>query len=123
MSKILRKILKYTVFLLLVVAPVFFVHTSLLHQGELFLTYGINWALAFLFYVILVLRERQLMPYMGYYFLYFSIFKFGVFLFTLRPLLDLTLGVRSPAFLSFFIPYSICTAFEISYLIKELNKG
>ncbi|MEY4603431.1 MAG: hypothetical protein RIT43_723 [Bacteroidota bacterium] len=123
MSRILKKIFRYLGLLLLIISPLFLVHFFLFNRFQLVLTYGANVLLAIIFYAILVWKEKQLMPYLGYYFLYFSIFKFFVFLVLIRPILNLSEGVRGPDFLFFFVPYTVCTAFEIGYLIKELNKG
>jgi len=90
-------------------------------RGELFLTYSFNFFLTILFLVIFLLKEKAIKPYLGYYFLYFSLFKFILFLAVIQPLLDRTGGVKGHAFFSFFIPYALCVVLEIRFVIKELN--
>jgi hypothetical protein len=107
-------------------------------KNELILTYGFNVLLGIIFLLIFLWKEKILKPYLGYYFLYFSLFKFVVFLSLIQPLLvslfkfvvflsliqpllDRSGGVKGHAFLSFFIPYALCLVLEIRFVIRELN--
>lgn len=90
-------------------------------KNELILTYGFNVLLGIIFLLIFLWKEKILKPYLGYYFLYFSLFKFVVFLSLIQPLLDRSEGVKGHAFLSFFIPYALCLVLEIRFVIRELN--
>jgi hypothetical protein len=90
-------------------------------KNELILTYGFNVLLGIIFLLIFLWKEKILKPYLGYYFLYFSLFKFVVFLSLIQPLLDRSGGVKGHAFLSFFIPYALCLVLEIGFVIRELN--
>jgi hypothetical protein len=90
-------------------------------RNELILTYGFNVFLGILFMVIFLWKEKILKPYLGYYFLYFSLFKFVVFLSFIQPMMDRSGGVKGHAFLSFFIPYVLCLLMEIRFVIRELN--
>lgn len=90
-------------------------------RSELILTYGFNVLLGIIFLLIFLWKENKLKPYLGYYFLYFSLFKFVGFLSLVQPLLDRSGGVKGHAFLSFFIPYALCLLIEIRFVIRELN--
>lgn len=119
-----KHFLKFLVTLFLLLLPLFSVHFMLYKptwRQELFLTYGFNSSAALFFLLIFFLKEQKIRPYLGYYFLYFSMIKFIFFLVAIRPLLDPMGGVKGHAFLSFFVPYAICLLLEVRFVIKELN--
>jgi hypothetical protein len=119
-----KRFFRFLLTLLIVVIPFFVGHYLLSNPSwrkELIVTYGFNTFLGILFLLIFLWKEKILKPYLGYYFLYFSLFKFGVFLALIRPMLDHTEGIKGHAFFSFFIPYALCLLLEIRFVIRELN--
>jgi hypothetical protein len=119
-----NRFIAFTIFLIGLLAIAFIAHYSYLgieFRNELLLTYSFNFIVCIAFLVLFLWKEKVLKPYLGYYFLYFSLFKFILFLTLIRPLIDATGGVKGHAFLSFFIPYTLCLVQEIRFVIKELN--
>jgi len=119
-----KRFFRFFITLLILVLPSFVGHYAVSNsewRNELFLTYGFNCIICMAFLVLFLWKEKVLKPYLGYYFLYFSLFKFVLFLTLIRPLIDATGGVKGHAFLSFFIPYALCLVQEVRFVIKELN--
>jgi hypothetical protein len=119
-----RHFLRFIFSLFVVLLPVFLVHFIFCEpkwRQELFLTYGYNCFSALLFLAVFFLKEKTIKPYLGYYFLYFSLFKFSLFLAFIQPFLDLSGGVKGHAFLSFFVPYVLCLLIEVRFVINELT--
>jgi hypothetical protein len=119
-----KRFFRFFITLLILVVPSFIGHYMVSKsewRNELLLTYGFNVFLGVIFLLIFLWKEKILKPYLGYYFLYFSLFKFVVFLSLVQPMLDRSGGVKGHAFLSFFIPYALCLLIEIRFVIRELN--
>jgi hypothetical protein len=120
----IKRFFRFFITLLILVVPCFIGHYLVSNsewRSELLLTYSFNCIVCIAFLVLFLWKEKVLKPYLGYYFLYFSLFKFVLFLTLIRPLIDATGGVKGHAFLSFFIPYAICLVQEVRFVIKELN--
>lgn len=119
-----KRFFRFFITLLILVVPSFIGHylvSDPAWRNELLLTYSFNCIVCIAFLVLFLWKEKVLKPYLGYYFLYFSLFKFILFLTLIRPIIDATGGVKGHAFLSFFIPYALCLVQEVRFVIKELN--
>ncbi len=119
-----RFALRLTLFLF----PAFFIHAWVFHIlgkgffGELILVnYLFNYVLTLLFFAIIFANLKKRPQYVGYIFLYTSLFKFVIFFLLIAPWLNMTGTLRSAAFFSFFIPYLICLIIELNVLIRSLS--
>lgn len=122
----IKHIWAFLLSIFLILVPVFAVQFFYYEQKwrkELFFTYAYNGSVTLLFLVGFLLKERVIKPYLGYYFLYFSLFKFGLFLFAVEPFLGQTSTLKSHTFFSFFVPYAICLFLEVRFIMKELNSS
>ena len=133
MKKILKSnhlfiafIFKTSLYLMLVFAihiAVLFVLKKALFENQIILAYGINLLLAIVIFKALLYFEKKASDYLGYIFMYGSLFKFAVFFVFFYPSYNKTIGNSKEEFLSFFIPYVVCLILEIKSLITLLNSS
>ena len=121
---ILNFIFKSTFFLIIV----FVVHLAILFALKkplfdhlIILAYTVNLVLAILIYISLLFFSKRSNDYLGYIFMYGSLFKFTVFFIFFFPIYNKTLGNSKQEFLTFFLPYAACLIIEIKSLISLLN--
>ncbi len=102
----------------------FLVHFTFLEQPSfdvLFICYAFNWAWTVAFLALVSFGSEKYLRQLGFLFLYMSLVKFGFFLFLIKPLLTLDLGVRSEHFSFFFVPYAISMVYETVSTVRAMN--
>ena len=80
--------------------------------------YKFNVGFTLLFTTTIIALSKKLKEQMGFIFLASTFIKLALFLFLARYN---DLDLEKSVFLHFFIPYTICAALEIFYVIKILN--
>lgn len=106
----------------------FYLHNSYLRSAEyefkhnhLLLNYVINFLMALVIFVVLLVVNNRNTSIVGYVFLFGSLFKFLIYFLVLQPLLKVDGQVEKTKFFFFFLPYAICLIVEVILLIKMLN--
>ena len=125
----LKAILKFSSFLVIVLSVVFAMHLLVLYLLELSLfadrivtSYIVNLILAVVIYAVMLLLKEKFLNQLGFIFMFGSFFKFIVFFIVLYPFYKADGIITKTEFASFFIPYVVCLIIEISSLSKWLNK-
>jgi hypothetical protein len=85
--------------------------------------YSFNYVLTLIFYFIFLWKNEKLIANLGFAFLFFSLLKFILFLVVLYPFFELKNGIKSPEFITFFIPYALCLFYETYSIVRKLNQG
>lgn len=125
-SLILGFATKTSIYLVLVFAvhlAILFVLEKPLFENQILLAYVVNLILAVLIFIALLFFRKKANDYLGYIFMYGSMFKFTIFFIFFYPNYNKTFGNSKQEFLTFFIPYSVCLIVEIKSLIKLLNSS
>ena len=102
----------------------FLLHFTFLEQPNLvvlLICYAFNWAWTIAFIALVSFGSEKHLRQLGFLFLYMSIGKFGFFLFLIKPMLTLDLGVRSEHFAFFFVPYAISMVYETVSTVRAMN--
>ena len=137
------KTLKFVTTLFLILAITFGIHVSVLFVMELplfsdriVLSYGVNFLLATIIYLIIQQTLKKNGAQAGFIFMAGSALKFIVFFsafyfhFGLRvlryfsafyPFYNQDDVMQKTEFTAFFIPYAVCLILEVAYLSKQLN--
>ena len=84
-------------------------------------TYIFNYLLSVIVFLVIKVLSARHQSKIGFIFLYSSLSKFLLFYILILPGFGEINGVRSPEFVSFFVPYFLSTGLEIVYLTKLLN--
>lgn len=125
-SQILRFVSKIVIYLGLIFAvhlAILLVLEKPLFENKILLAYVVNLLLAVLIFIALLYFRKKANDYLGYIFMYGSMFKFTIFFIFFYPNYNKTFGNSKQEFLAFFIPYSVCLIIEIKSLIKLLNSS
>ena len=88
----------------------------------LFLSYMLNFLLAFLIVATLSIYINKLKSYIGFLFMFGSLLKFAVFFIWFYPIFKMDGDINGFEFSIFFVPYFISLLFETFELSKMLNK-
>ncbi len=125
----IKLILRFTLFLSLLMGVVFITHLFMLHsysfgifENKIITSYLINYTLTITIYITLLLLKEKFAESLGYIFFIGSFLKFIAFFLLIQPLLKEDGNISRVEFLSFFVPYSISLIFEVTSLVKTLNK-
>ena len=112
---------RFTIFLGGVLFLVFGIHVFFTKPKELYLGYGFNYLITIVSFLWLLIRSRNKSETLGFVFLAISGIKFLFFFLLYRPF-SITLLEKKALFLSFFVPYAICSIYEVYILVKLLNQ-
>lgn len=112
---------RFTTYLGGVLLLIFSIHVFFTKPTELFLAYSFNYLITIVSFFWLLLRSRNKSETLGFVFLAISGIKFLFFFLLYRPF-SITTVEKKALFLSFFIPYTICSIYEVYTLVKLLNK-
>ena len=113
--------LRFTTYLGLVLLLVFGLHTIFTIPKELFLGYSFNYLITIISYLWLLIRSRKKSETLGFVFMAISGIKFLFFFLLYKPF-SIPVIEKKALFLSFFVPYAICSIYEVCTLVKLLNK-
>jgi len=86
-------------------------------------SYLINYALAFVIFLIINFLKERKSNYLGFIFMGSSGLKFAFFFLIFYPVYKEDAELNRLEFLSFFIPYAVALILETTSLIKILNKS
>ena len=92
-------------------------------ENLFFRAYIVNFFLALIIFIILQLAKKRFVTSLGFIYMAGSLIKFTAFFIFFYPSYHADGNVGKPEFLSFFIPYAVCLAFETYYLVQMLNKA
>ena len=113
--------LRFTSYLGGLLLLVFSLHLIFNTPTELLPSYGFNYLVTIISYLWLLLRCRKKSENIGFIFMAISGIKFFFFFLLYKPL-SIPVTEKKAIFLSFFVPYTICSFIEVYSLIKLLNK-
>ena len=100
---------------------VFGLHTLFTTFTELFLGYGFNYFITIISFLLLFLRSRKKSETLGFVFMVISGIKFLFFFLLYKPF-SIPAVEKKGLFFSFFVPYAICSIYEVFTLVKLLNQ-
>ena len=100
---------------------IFGFHTLFTSTTELFLGYGFNYLITIISFLCLLLRSRKKIENLGFVFMAVSGIKFLFFFLLYKPL-SIPVVEKKGLFLSFFVPYAVCSIYEVYCLVKLLNQ-
>lgn len=104
-------------------AAYFYANDKEMHPDAWLLCYGLNFLMALIIYATMLELARRQSPYLGFFFLFGSVFKFVVYFMIIDPLLRRDGGLSYADFFLFFIPYLTGLLVETLAVIKLLKKG
>ena len=113
--------IRFSLFLGALLFLLFFLQTNLLPESELLIPYCFNYIAALVSFLWLHNQIKKKSHQVGFIFMLISGLKFLLFFILYSPL-SAPPEQKKILFLSFFIPYSVCTIFEVVCLVKLLNK-
>ncbi|WP_457617008.1 DUF6168 family protein [Lutibacter sp.] len=96
--------------------------TIVFSKNIIFLSYGINYALALVIYTTLFILKKKYEHILGFIFMAGSFLKFGAYFIFLNPIFKQDGAVTTVEALLFMIPYAFCLIIETIALIRLLNK-
>ena len=111
----------FTNYLGLLLLLIFGLHTLFITPTELFLGYVFNYLITIISFLWLLLRSRKKSETLGFIFMAISGIKFLFFFLLYKPF-SIPVLEKKELFLSFFVPYAVCSFYEVYTLIKFLNK-
>lgn len=124
-----RNILKFSSLLLLIVLLVFALHLAVLYalglpllNDRLLACYSVNFLLAIIIYIVMLVLRHKYLNQLGFIFLFGSLLKFVVFFIVFYPFFKADGVISKTEFAAFFIPYAVSLIIEIFSLSKWLNK-
>lgn len=112
---------RFTAFLTLVLLLAFSIHMFFASTKELFLGYCFNYLVTIASFLWLSLIIRKKGEKLGFIFMFISGIKFFFFFLIYKPL-SITVTETKVLFISFFVPYTICSIYEVYTLAKIMNK-
>ena len=125
----IKQIIKFIGFLLVVLCTVFIIHGFIQHylslgfySNHLFVSYLFNFLATLVFYCILLLFLRKKSAHLGTIFFTSSLIKFILFFLLIKPLYNNINNGVSAVFFAFFIPYAISMFLETYSIISIINK-
>ncbi len=113
----------FHLFLLLVLTPAYFVHKSYYFTYNLTELYLFNALIAIFVIWLSVLFRKKHKDYIAFYFFGGTIVKLLLFFVLIFPLHKQENNVSRLAFLSFFVPYLLTLIVETISLVRLLNKA
>jgi hypothetical protein len=125
----IQLIFRFTFLITLLLGITFGIHLLTLNslsfplfENKIITSYIINHLLTIGIVVTLLLLKNKFAESLGYIFFIGSFVKFIAFFILINPSLKENGDVSRVEFLSFFIPYAISLIFEVTFLVKTLNK-
>ena len=125
----IKQIFQFTALITLLLAIVFSIHLLTLDtlslplfENKIITSYLINYILTIGIFITLLSLKEKFAESLGYIFFIGSFLKFIVFFLLINPSFKEDGDVSRLEFLSFFIPYGISLIFEVTFLVKTLNK-
>ena len=112
---------RFTTYLLAVLLLVFGLHTFFTKPTELVLGYSFNYLITIISFLCLLLRSRKKSETLGFVFMAISGIKLLLFFLLYKPF-SIPAVEKKALFLSFFVPYTICSFYEVYTLVKLLNQ-
>lgn len=112
---------RFTAFLTLVVLLAFGAHTFFASINDLFLGYCFNYLVTIASFLWLLLISRKKSEKLGFVFMFISGIKFFFFFLIYKPLSIPVTEIKA-LFISFFVPYTICSICEVYTLVKIMNE-
>lgn len=104
-------------------AAYFYANNKSIHPDAWLLCYGLNFLMAMIIYATMLELAKQQSPYLGFFFLFGSAFKFAIYFMIIDPVLRRDGGLSYADFFLFFIPYLTGLIVETLAVIKLLKKG
>lgn len=130
MNPVLKHTLVFFLILLAINIAVGCLHGYLLIQKEISLdenlflrAYIVNFLLAIVIFIILELVKKRLVTSLGFIYMAGSLVKFTGFFIFFYPTYNSDGDIGKPEFITFFVPYAVCLAFETYYLVQMLNNS
>ncbi|WKD85436.1 hypothetical protein KCTC32516_00776 [Polaribacter huanghezhanensis] len=117
------KTMLYLAFVLAIHLTILLVIKKPLFEHQIILTYSVNFLLAILIFIAMLFFSKKAIAYLGYIFMYGSLFKFTVFFIFFYPNYNKNSGSSKQEFITFFVPYLVCLILEIKSLIHLLNSS
>ena len=99
----------------------FGLHTFFTPPTDIFLGYSFNYLVTIISFLWLLLRSRKKSETLGFVFMAFSGIKFLFFFLLYKPF-SIPIVEKKSLFISFFVPYVICSIYEVYTLVKLLNQ-
>jgi hypothetical protein len=125
-----KLVLKFTLKLLIAISILFGFHLAILKalnlplfNNQIILSYSINFAMALLVYVLLVILKNKFESLLGFIFMAGSFFKFIVFFLLLYPIYRQDGLITNPERFAFLAPYFLCLIMETYHLAKLMNNN
>ena len=112
---------RFTTYLLGVLLLVFGLHTFFAKPSEIVLGYGFNYLITIISFLCLLLRSRKKSETLGFVFMAIGGIKLLLFFLLYKPF-SIPAVEKKAIFLSFFVPYTICSLYEVYTLVKLLNQ-
>ncbi len=112
---------RFITYLAVLLLLIFALHSLFTTPTELFLGYGFNYLITIISFLWLLLRSRKKSETLGFIFMAISGIKFLFFFLLYKPF-SIPALEKKELFLSFFVPYAVCSIYEVHTLIKLLNK-
>lgn len=122
------KTLRFLILLLLALVITFGIHIGVLFvlksplfSDRIVLSYGVNFLLATIIYLIIQQTLKKNGAQAGFIFMAGSALKFIVFFSVFYPFYNQDDVMQKTEFTAFFTPYAVCLIMEVAYLSKQLN--
>lgn len=112
---------RFVVYLGGVLVLAFGLHTFFVTPNQLLLGYGFNYIITVASFLWLLLRNKKKSEALGFIFMGVSGLKFLFFFLLYKPF-SIPVAEKKALFLSFFVPYAICSIYEVYTLVKLLNQ-
>ena len=112
---------RFTTYLGGVLLLVFGLHTFFTKPTDLVLGYSYNYLITIVSFLCLLLRSRKKSETLGFVFMAISGIKLLLFFLLYKPF-SIPAVEKKALFLSFFVPYTICSIYEVYTLVKLLNQ-
>lgn len=112
----------------LLLGAAFVIHTRTLeamgqdpYGNMLVVSYAVNWGMALVVFFALYLMRHRWGPYLGFLFLFGSLFKFVVFFLVFYPVYSADEHMDRYEFAAFFVPYALSLIIDTYFLSKMLR--
>ena len=107
--------------LAIVLLLVFWLHMCFTAATKLFFGYGFNYLITIISFFLLLVTSRKKIEILGFVFMAISGVKFFFFFLLFKPF-STPINEKKELFLSFFVPYALCSIYEVYCLVKFLNE-
>ncbi len=124
----IRRIIEFSGYLLLLLSAVFAIHFYGFYKGADFnqdlilFAYVINYILAVIIYAVLLILEKKYNHLLGFFFMGGSMLKMAFFFIFFSSYYRADGKITTSEIFAFLVPYGICLIFETTALIKRLNR-